>query len=215
MEIRKCLICGNEIPKYPSRSVKAYSIAKYCSMGCAATGRRKKISIKQNCHHNYSPRKGVHPIYNTWKGMRHRCRSTTNRFYRNYGGRGIDVCDEWYDSFFSFCEWAQLNGWEKGLSLDRINNDGNYEPMNCRWTTHKVQLSNTRHNRLVTHNGKTQTVKQWANELGMFYTTFLKRLNKWSIEDAFEKTVDLTRARVRKGKKCQNTVEQPKTSALT
>lgn len=76
-----------------------------------------------------------HPLRAIRKAMVDRCYNTKNLFYKNYGGRGITVCKEWLDSLQVFHEWAISNGWVKGLSLDRINNDGDYEPTNCRWIT--------------------------------------------------------------------------------
>lgn len=76
-----------------------------------------------------------HPLRAIRKAMIRRCGNPNDRFFKNYGGRGIIVCDEWKESLVAFYEWAIDNGWFKGLSIDRINNDGKYEPKNCRWIT--------------------------------------------------------------------------------
>ena len=76
-----------------------------------------------------------HPLRAIRKAMIERCYSQRNRFYKNYGGRGIQVCAEWLSSLPEFYNWALANGWKKGLSIDRINNDGDYDPINCRWIT--------------------------------------------------------------------------------
>jgi hypothetical protein len=76
-----------------------------------------------------------HPLRSIRKSMIHRCYNENNPFYKNYGERGIKVCDEWKDSLESFMDWAISNGWVKGLSIDRIDNDGDYEPNNCHWIT--------------------------------------------------------------------------------
>ena len=95
---------------------------------------------KKNLSHGESETK----LYRRWKGMRERCYYTKHKSYEYYGGRGIEVCDEWKDSFVNFKEWAMRNGFKEELSIDRIDNDGNYEPSNCRWVTHKEQMNNTR-----------------------------------------------------------------------
>lgn len=87
------------------------------------------------------------PLYYVWCAMRQRCFSRTHVGYENYGGRGITVCDEWINSYVPFHEWAMANGYEAGLTIDRIDVDGNYEPSNCRWVTMKVQASNKRNNK--------------------------------------------------------------------
>ena len=83
-------------------------------------------------------------LYGVWNTMRQRCLNPNNHKYKNYGGRGIKVCDEWLHDFMAFYDWSMDNGYKPGLTIDRINNDGNYEPNNCRWTTMKVQNNNRR-----------------------------------------------------------------------
>lgn len=102
------------------------------------------------CSNGKEERKVKHldrTLYEVWKGMRARCGNKNHISYKNYGGRGIEVCELWRKSFLPFYEWATKNGYQKGLSLDRYpNNNGNYEPANCRWTT---QIENSRNTRRV------------------------------------------------------------------
>ena len=121
-----------------------------------------------------------------WKNMRQRCYNPNFIYYCNYGGRGITICDEWQD-FYAFERWAYANGYSDELTIDRIDNNGNYEPSNCRWVTMKVQNNNKRSNRLITYNGKTQTESQWADELGISFAVLRNRLHKGIPSDrAFE-----------------------------
>jgi hypothetical protein len=105
--------------------------------------------------------------------------------YHRYGGRGITVCDEW-QTFEPFCKWAMSNGYDDCLTLDRINVNGNYEPSNCRWATPKEQANNRRTNHLLTHDGETHTIKEWAEILGINHRTLVGRINQlgWSVEKA-------------------------------
>ncbi len=83
-------------------------------------------------------------LYSVWNQMRYRCRNKKHEFYKNYGERGITVCDEWYDSYIVFRTWALSNGYSKNLTIDRRDNDKGYEPKNCHWVTQKVQANNRR-----------------------------------------------------------------------
>ena len=126
-------------------------------------------------------------LYTIWSGMKSRCYNKKDSHYPRWGGRGIRICSEWLLDFDNFRQWSLHNGYADNLTIDRINNDGNYCPTNCRWVTIAEQNNNQRTNRLITYNGKTQNLKQWSEELHINYGTLLSRLDesKWSIEKAF------------------------------
>lgn len=116
-------------------------------------------------------------LYNVWRGIKKRCNNPTYYAYPSYGGRGIKMCEYWND-FEHFYEWALQNGYEVGLTLDRIDNEGNYEPNNCRWATWKTQGNNRRTNKLISYNGKTQTISEWADEIGISTNALWERLHR-------------------------------------
>lgn len=119
-----------------------------------------------------------------------RCYYPTTNGYKNYGGRGIKMCKEWINTPQSFYEWAINNGYKDGLSIDRINVNGNYEPSNCRWVTKEVQDNNRRTSRKITYEGKTQTLSQWSKEYNINSTTLSDRLKAGlSIGEALNKPV--------------------------
>ena len=104
---------------------------------------------------------------------------------KRYGGRGICVCDEWLNDFESFYKWSIQNGWEPGLSIDRIDNDGDYCPENCRWADGFTQANNSRHNLVIEYCGEEMTCTQWAHRIGIKPSTLNARLkNGWSVEKA-------------------------------
>jgi hypothetical protein len=125
------------------------------------------------------------PLYVMWKGMRKRCANPHYPRYDIYGGKGISVCDEWND-FPTFKRWAMSHGYEKGLSLDRINGNLGYCPSNCRWADAVTQNNNSSQNHLVTYQGETKTLAQWCREINIPYYRTKKRIyTGWSTEDAF------------------------------
>ena len=93
--------------------------------------------------HGFSSRKGIHPIYHAWHSMKSRCLNPNIPDFKNYGGRGIKVCQHWLESFENFRD-DMFFTWQQGLQLDRINNDGNYEPSNCQWSARSVNIKNRR-----------------------------------------------------------------------
>jgi hypothetical protein len=128
-------------------------------------------------------------LYHVYMGMKERCYNPKNPSYKNYGERGIKVCNEW-QKFKSFNEWALGNGYDKNAqrgdcTIDRIDVNGDYCPENCRWINVEEQCKNKRNNRIYTYNNETLCLKDWADKLKINYPTLQGRLKKgWSFEDA-------------------------------
>lgn len=122
--------------------------------------------------------------YRTYKHMVERCTNESCKMYPHYGGRGISVCERWM-TFENFLADMGVRPSPKH-SLDRINNDGNYEPGNCRWATGSQQMRNTRRTRMITHNGETLPLKDWSIRLGLGESTIQSRLDVygWTVEQA-------------------------------
>ena len=124
-------------------------------------------------------------LYRIWKNMRNRCSNENIPNYERYGGRGITVCEEW-QRFEPFYEWAMANGYGDDLSIDRIDNDGNYEPSNCQWANRTEQARNRRSNEFITYNGTTKHISDWDKDIGAQKSGRVRaRINAgWSIEAA-------------------------------
>lgn len=132
-----------------------------------------------------------------FNAMKSRCYNKNNRQYKDYGGRGIGLCEEWNDrdkvgvetkGYIAFKKWALSNGYQDNLTIDRIDVNKGYSPDNCRWLSFKEQANNKTNNHYVTYKGKTQSLKKWAEELNINYNTIRQRLNYYhfSVEYAFE-----------------------------
>lgn len=124
------------------------------------------------------------PIYNSWFKMIQRCTDPKNKDWKHYGGRGIMVCNRWF-SFDLFV--ADMGGtWRQGLTLERRDNNDNYYPANCQWSTRAEQSQNTRRNHWITLNGVTMTLGAWSKLLQVSRTTLYSRLTKlkWPVEKA-------------------------------
>lgn len=134
------------------------------------------------------------PLYQVYESMKHRCLCKTDKSYHNYGGRGIKVSDEWLNGFEHFSKWAVENGYRKGLWLDRINNDGDYSPENCRWTTPKIQQRNKRVNVFVEINGVTKCIADWAEENGIKHMTVYSRWKSGCRGEALIRPIDVSRS---------------------
>lgn len=124
-------------------------------------------------------------LYGIWAAMKARCTNPNNTSFPNYGARGVTVCEEWKE-YIPFKKWALKNGYAENLTIDRIDVNGSYSPSNCRWVTYKTQSNNTRRNRFLTANGKTQTVSEWSKETGIPCRTISARINVlgWNEADA-------------------------------
>lgn len=146
-------------------------------------------NVKSCGKHNHN--KSNSRLFSIWLHMRNRCSNQKDKNFYNYGGRGIAVCDEWQNDFLAFYDWAMANGYKDNLTIERIDNNGNYEPANCRWATKKEQANNTRKNHLFTYGGKTQTISQWAEEYGIKPNTLLYRIRRvWNFERAITEKIN-------------------------
>ena len=140
--------------------------------------------VGQKYKHNSSKTR----LYRIWNNMRSRCNAPKIASYKNYGARGISVCEEWSgkDGVVNFCEWSMNNGYEEGLQIDRIDNDGNYEPSNCRWVTCQENLMNKSNTLFYEYNGNKKTLQDWAIESNIPYKRLRARIKEcgWSFEKA-------------------------------
>lgn len=125
-------------------------------------------------------------LRNRYYCMISRCYDEKNKSYCNYGARGITVCKKWKVSFSCFYRWALRNGFKINLTLDRINNDGNYTGQNCRFVTHEGSMINRRNNKLITYNGETKVLSEWCRIFNTDYRRTISRINvlKWSFHKA-------------------------------
>ncbi|MBF0437464.1 MAG: hypothetical protein HQL77_19170 [Magnetococcales bacterium] len=161
-----------------------YAAKRGKNIGCkcareASIFKAAKAAVQVLRKHGLSHSK-LHWMYDN---MMKRCyRPGTNR-YERYGGRGISVCKEWREDRTAFYEWALEHGWKEGLSIDRIDVDGDYTPLNCRFIPIEKQSSNTSRNRFLEWNGKRQTVSDWARELGEAPQALQHRVDRgWGIQ---------------------------------
>lgn len=128
--------CGKELVTYSYTLTGGNST----SCGCKRSESLVKVNVEtKTTHHETKTR-----LYRIWRGMRSRCNNPSDAAYKHYGGRGITVCPEWNKSYETFRNWALSHGYSPDLSIDRIDNDGNYEPSNCHWATQSEQNANRR-----------------------------------------------------------------------
>lgn len=141
----------------------------------------RKCGTKNHFKHGYSHKE---KLYDIWKSMRQRCRDTNRNRADSYVNKGISVCEEWSD-YRVFREWAIGAGYNDTLSIDRIDNDENYCPENCRWVDYFVQANNRSNNLRIEFNGEIKTLREWANTVEIPYDTIKRRIySGWSIEKA-------------------------------
>lgn len=147
--------------------------------GCTTKEKRRKTLGVPGC--TYSR------LYDIWYGMKFRCEKGDKYRDKWYVERNVHVCDEWKNSFETFKEWAMQNGYNDKLTIDRIDNYGDYCPDNCRWITMVDQNRNRTNNRNIEYRGETKTLAEWASELGFNYWTLIYRFDKLGMtpEEAF------------------------------
>lgn len=146
------------------------------------SGHSKSCGCTRRTTHGMSHTK----FYQQYYGMIKRCELKTHKEYKDYGARGISVCSEWRNDFQCFYDWAINNGYKDGLTIDRINVDGNYCPENCRWITLSKQMINKRNNIYLEFSGRKMTLKEWSrqDDVKVPYGTILRRYhNGWNVED--------------------------------
>lgn len=156
------------------------------------------ITSKRNTTHGYTNEK----LYALYRGIVARCYNPNHGDYQGYGEKGIKMCDEWKNDYQVFRDWAYANGYKEEIlpngrskwTIDRIDVNGNYEPSNCRWVTLQAQMNNKSNNYFIEYNGRTQTIAEWAKELGINYHTLHDRLlvHKWSVGKALTKQTKKT-----------------------
>lgn len=171
--------CGN------TKSILASSLTRGTTRSCGCLHREGL----QNRNHKHGLSR--HPLYTHWCAMKQRCDYPGSEFYYCYGGRGIRVCCEWENDFLSFFQWSMSHGYHDGLTLDRIDPNGNYCPENCRWATDKDQANNTTKNHWIVYNNERMTIAQASERYYVPYHTLKARINTlhWSVEKAIETPV--------------------------
>lgn len=150
------------------------------SCGCLRNEKSLIRIANYNKEHQSSRQKR---IYKIWLSMRNRCYRKNHMAYPWYGGRGIRICEDW-TNYETFERWALLSGYGPGLTIDRIDVNGDYTPENCRWVTRKDQAYNRRDNHRLTFQGETLTITEWANRIGCTPTCIYYRLSAgWTLEE--------------------------------
>ena len=184
---RRCVArcdCGT-VKEYIIDNIKR---GRTVSCGC----HRVEVSKAKNYIHGESHL----PLNNRWKGIKQRCYNPRCGCYKYYGARGIRMCDEWRNDYTAFRDWALSNGYKEALQIDRIDNDGNYEPSNCRWVTPSENMLNRSDNVFLTVGNSTRTLSEWANILEMSSDTLRLRQKVGKSVGSLLEPVNTTRRRL-------------------
>lgn len=161
----KVVVCGTDMRSGNTQSC-----------GC-----QRKENFNHKKHEKHNTR-----VYRIWKGIKSRCFNPNRKGFHHYGGRGITMCDEWKDDFQAFYDWAMSHGYEDNLTIDRIDVNGNYEPLNCRWVDSFTQGTNKSDVVFVEYNGEKHPLSVWAEITGIKHATLYNRIVKlrWTPERA-------------------------------
>lgn len=174
--------CGGEI------IAKENSLLKGERRSCGCINRKQMSELGKSQRKHGARSDNATPsdvrLYNVWNSIIERTTNPKSRVWNAYGGRGITICDEWRNSFESFKEWAEKNGYKDELTIDRINNDMGYTPENCRWATYKQQNNNRRSNVNITIDEETHTLAEWSEISG---------INRWTITDRLKKNPNISK----------------------
>lgn len=202
--------------RYGHLTIVGYSQKKFdciCDCGNAhrvkpthlLAGRVKTCGLSCEFHQEQYDRRSRERLYSVWSGMLARCYNQNAQGYRIYGGRGISVCNEWKNDFWAFNKWGIENGYKPGLSIDRIDGDGNYEPSNCRWATPQEQRDNARN---------PYTFKERPNWKRTYkaktYEVFGEQLTMSQIAEKYGKSEPFIRYRMKIGMSIEDAIAKPK-----
>ncbi len=195
-----CLYCGKVTWQF--KSVVRAGAGKYCERACyilsmKEAGLAPRLRPRHKTESEIRQGRERASVKGIWRGMLDRCSRRSNPRWKDYGGRGITVCSRWQESFESFV--ADMGSRPPAHQIDRIDNDGNYEPTNCRWVTAEVKANNTRRNKLLTAFGETKTLAEWARSIGVSPRTIGSRLRSgWSLERTLRDPISSRHSRAAK-----------------
>lgn len=178
--------CGAE------KQVAANALKSHGTKSCGCLNRQ--VSAARNGEEKFIHGGARTKLYVVWQSMRRRCYEKTCAAYKHYGARGIRICEPWSE-FKTFQSWAKSSGYKQGLSIDRIDVDGNYCPSNCRWATAEQQANNRRNNVMISFQGSRKTISQFARERGFPPSTIHQRIRVlgWSVERALTTPIRFSR----------------------
>jgi hypothetical protein len=167
----ECLCeCGN---------IKLYTSSELISGDVVSCGCKRRENVTKHGKKHTKE-------YTLWSNIKNRCYCKNNKKYDNYGGRGIVVCEEWKNNFENFYNWCKETGYDGRHSIDRIDNNGNYEPSNCRWADDYQQANNKRNNIFITLDDITHSLQEWCKIKGLKYGTIHSRIMRgWSDDTIF------------------------------
>lgn len=168
--------CGN------FKTIRGNNLKSGKTQSCGCLQKEKAKNIGENKRKYKKEYLSLRCIF---KGIKNRCYNKKSNNYNRYGAKGISICKKWLDNPLSFCEWALQNGYKKGLTIDRIDTNGKYEPNNCRWVDYTTQCRNRKNSLTFTINDICLPLIEWCKIYNMPYQAVLKRLKrKWQIEKA-------------------------------
>ncbi len=171
-------LCGR------SKEISISSVISGATRSCGCLHMERCKSGLNRTIHGDARHGRIKRVFNIWRGILNRCKTDRIPAYNYYKKRGIKVCFEWGKSYLAFRKWAYSNGYKDNLSIDRINNNGNYDPMNCRWVTSKEQARNRKTSKFLIFKKQKKTCAEWSDITGLSQGLICARIKilRWSIE---------------------------------